>query len=128
MRETNTLIHRIPEEIRSVLSLQTEGTGLRTKSVAVARNELLMAERKSMPNKRRHEKPADVLIIGGGVIGCAIAYALRKHHITVTLLEKGEKPGRVGQPLLFNRCDERSKNGGASLCQCEQLKRDAFAP
>jgi glycine oxidase len=32
----------------------------------------------------------DVLIIGGGVIGCAIAYFLRKMQRDVTLLERGE--------------------------------------
>jgi glycine oxidase len=43
-----------------------------------------------MSDKRQRETATDVLIIGGGVIGCAIAYALRQHDITVTLLEKGE--------------------------------------
>lgn len=32
----------------------------------------------------------NVLIIGGGVIGCAIAYHLRKLNITVTVLDQGE--------------------------------------
>lgn len=32
----------------------------------------------------------EVIIIGGGVIGCAIAYFLRKRDIGVTLLERGE--------------------------------------
>ncbi len=35
-------------------------------------------------------KTTDVVIIGGGVIGCAIAYFLRKQHIDVILLERGE--------------------------------------
>jgi glycine oxidase len=35
-------------------------------------------------------RTTDVLLIGGGVIGCAIAYALRKRDIAVTLLERGE--------------------------------------
>lgn len=33
---------------------------------------------------------ADVLIIGGGIIGCSIAYFLRKQGIDVIILEKGE--------------------------------------
>ncbi|GHO44587.1 glycine oxidase ThiO [Ktedonospora formicarum] len=37
----------------------------------------------------------DVLIIGGGVIGCAIAYALRQQGITVVVLERGEIGGQA---------------------------------
>ncbi len=37
----------------------------------------------------------DVVIIGGGVIGCAIAYFLRKRHIEVTVLERGERGGQA---------------------------------
>src|SRR5579859_1245907 len=33
---------------------------------------------------------ADVVIIGGGVIGCSLAYYLRKHRLEVTVLEKEE--------------------------------------
>src|SRR5947209_19576449 len=32
----------------------------------------------------------DVVIVGGGVIGCAIAYYLRKSGVDVIVLEKGE--------------------------------------
>ncbi len=35
----------------------------------------------------------DVIVIGGGIIGCAIAYALAKAGVRVRLLERGE-PGR----------------------------------
>jgi glycine oxidase len=37
----------------------------------------------------------DVVIVGGGVIGCAIAYFLRKKQIDVTLLERGEIGGQA---------------------------------
>ena len=40
-------------------------------------------------------KTTDVLIIGGGVIGCAIAYYLRKMQVDVTLLERGEIGGQA---------------------------------
>lgn len=33
---------------------------------------------------------ADVLIVGGGIIGCSIAYFLRKHGVEVIVLEKGD--------------------------------------
>jgi len=36
---------------------------------------------------------SDVIVIGGGIIGCAIAYALAKEGVRVRLLERGE-PGR----------------------------------
>jgi glycine oxidase len=32
---------------------------------------------------------ADVLIVGGGIIGCSIAYFLRKQGVEDVLLEKG---------------------------------------
>ncbi len=36
------------------------------------------------------ETTTNVVIVGGGVIGCAIAYFLRKLGVTVTVLERGE--------------------------------------
>ena len=36
------------------------------------------------------KRSADVLIIGGGIIGCSIAYFLRKHGVEVIVLEKGD--------------------------------------
>ena len=41
------------------------------------------------------KKCADVVIIGGGVIGCSIAYYLRKMHVDVVLLERGEIGGEA---------------------------------
>src|SRR5213080_4174301 len=34
--------------------------------------------------------PTDVLIIGGGITGCAIAYYLRQSNVDVTVLDQGE--------------------------------------
>ena len=39
------------------------------------------------------ENRADVAIIGGGIIGCAIGYALAKQHVTVILIEKASRVG-----------------------------------
>jgi glycine oxidase len=43
---------------------------------------------KERENLMKHS--ADVLIVGGGIIGCSIAYFLRKHEIEVIVLEKDE--------------------------------------
>jgi glycine oxidase len=45
--------------------------------------------------KKSMKESADVVIIGGGVIGCAIAYYLRKLHIDVILLEQGDIGGQA---------------------------------
>jgi glycine oxidase len=41
------------------------------------------------------KKRTHVIIVGGGVIGCSIAYHLRKLHIDVVLLERGEIGGQA---------------------------------
>ena len=46
----------------------------------------------------------DVLIVGGGVIGCAVAYELAKDGLRVTLLERaGEKFYSVGRIVKGDR-------------------------
>src|SRR5712692_7100926 len=35
----------------------------------------------------------DVMIVGGGIIGCAVAYYLRKSNVQVTILDQGEIGG-----------------------------------
>src|SRR5690242_16876270 len=37
----------------------------------------------------------DVVIVGGGIIGCAIAYYLSKSQISVTVVERGEIGGQA---------------------------------
>ena len=36
------------------------------------------------------KRSAEVLIVGGGIIGCSIAYFLRKQGVEVIVLEKGD--------------------------------------
>ena len=36
------------------------------------------------------KRSTDVVIVGGGVIGCSIAYALRKRRVDVVVLDQGE--------------------------------------
>jgi len=52
---------------------------------------------------------ADVVVIGGGIIGCAAAYSLAKKGISVAVIEKGQ----VG-------CEQSSRNWG----WCRQQGRD----
>jgi glycine/D-amino acid oxidase-like deaminating enzyme len=39
------------------------------------------------------ERQADVVVVGGGIAGCATAYYLARHGVRVTLLERGEIAG-----------------------------------
>ena len=48
---------------------------------------------RNVPTDKRPRSPSDYLIIGGGVAGCALTYALSKRGVSVTLVERGE----VGQ-------------------------------
>jgi glycine oxidase len=41
------------------------------------------------------ETTSDVVIVGGGIIGCAIAYFLRDRQVSVTVLERGEIGGQA---------------------------------
>src|SRR6266566_9904753 len=45
-----------------------------------------------MPKERENlmKYSADVLIVGGGIIGCSIAYFLRKQGVEVIVLERGD--------------------------------------
>ena len=49
--------------------------------------------------------PTDVIIVGGGVIGCSIAYYLAREGVKVTVLDKGE----IGAYLKWIRGDEGQK-------------------
>ena len=41
------------------------------------------------------ERSTDVIIVGGGIVGCAIAYFLRKQGVGVIVLERGEIGGQA---------------------------------
>jgi glycine/D-amino acid oxidase-like deaminating enzyme len=52
---------------------------------------------------------ADVVVIGGGIIGCATAYYLARKHLSVAVVEKG-----------YVACEQSSRNWG----WCRQTGRD----
>ncbi len=57
---------------------------------------------------------ADVIIVGGGVIGCATAYFLAKNGASVTLLERGELAGEASGAaagMLAALSDEGGQRG-----------------
>lgn len=53
-------------------------------------------------------RPADVLVVGGGVIGCAIAYELAKAGLAITVVERGT-PG----------CEASSAGAGMLMAHAE---------
>ena len=65
---------------------------------------------KQIPSNETLPSQADVVIIGGGIIGASAAYFLSKQGYSVALLEKGQ----VG-------CEQSSRNWG----WCRQQNRDA---
>jgi glycine oxidase len=67
------------------------------------------------------EGPADVVIVGGGVIGCATAYFLAKEGLKVRLLERGELAGEASGAaagMLAALSDEGGDRGPAFQKLC----------
>lgn len=63
-----------------------------------------------IPSDERLPSTVDVVIVGGGIVGCATAYFLAKRGLSVALVEKGH----VG-------CEQSSRNWG----WCRMQNRDA---
>jgi glycine/D-amino acid oxidase-like deaminating enzyme len=64
---------------------------------------------KKIPNDEILPRSADVVIIGGGIVGTATAYYLAKRGLSVALLEKG-----------YIGCEQSTRNWG----WCRQQNRD----
>ncbi len=64
---------------------------------------------KKIPNDEVFPRSADVVIIGGGIVGAATAYYLAKRGLSVSLIEKG-----------YVGCEQSSRNWG----WCRQQNRD----
>ncbi len=63
---------------------------------------------------------SDVLIIGGGVIGCAVAYYLSKGGASVTLVERGDIAGEASGAaagMLLPPLEDVHSKAFADLCQ-----------
>src|SRR6266567_8236056 len=52
--------------------------------------EVMSGQAANKKGENSMRRSTDVLIVGGGIIGCSIAYFLRKRGVEVTALEKGE--------------------------------------
>jgi glycine oxidase len=66
-------------------------------------------------------KPVDVIIVGGGVIGCASAYFLARDGLSVTLLERGDLAGEASGAaagMLAALSDEGGDRGPAFQQLC----------
>ena len=83
------------------------------------------------------KKQCDVLIIGGGITGCAIARALRKYNIKVMLVEKGpdvasgqssRNGGVVHVGLNFSSSSLKLKYCVAGNNMYDQLSKDLHVP
>jgi glycine oxidase len=61
----------------------------------------------------------DILVIGGGVIGCAVAYELSKKQATVVLVERGEigqEASSAAAGMLSPMLEPEGDDGFARLC------------
>lgn len=56
----------------------------------------------------------DVLILGGDIVGCAVAYELSKYNLNVSLIEKkyeiGDDASIINSDLVYNGIETRSKD------------------
>ena len=55
------------------------------------------------------QRPPDVMIVGGGVIGCAIAYYLAREGVKVDVVERGE----IGSEASRRGCRHAGASGGS---------------
>ena len=49
------------------------------------------------------EHKSDFLVLGGGIIGCSVAYFLSKTGASVTVLERGDTAFGTGSPAAKRR-------------------------
>jgi len=80
-------------------------------------------------------RSADVVIIGGGIIGCALAYRLAKAGVRVTVVERGEIGGEassaaagiVGPQMEYEGRPEFASSRFLSFCQDSRTRHAALA-
>src|SRR3990170_1652660 len=71
------------------------------------------------------EQKADVVVLGGGIVGCAAAYYLAKRGIRAVLLEKGEIAGeQSGRNWGFVRQQGRDPLEVPLMMEANRIWRD----
>ncbi|TMU87371.1 glycine oxidase ThiO [Bacillus sp. BHET2] len=71
-------------------------------------------------------KQYDVVIVGGGVIGCSIAYQLAKRGKQVLLLEKNQLAGKASKAAAGMLGVQSELNEGSPLYQMAQASRNLY--
>ncbi|NMH70153.1 glycine oxidase ThiO [Bacillus sp. RO3] len=71
-------------------------------------------------------KTYDVLIVGGGVIGCSIAYQLCKRGRSVLLLERNQLGGKASQAAAGMLGVQTELHGGSPLYKLAKASRDMY--
>lgn len=56
----------------------------------------------------RAREVSDIVIIGGGIIGCSIGYELAREGLSVTILERNSQPGREASSGAFGTLSPRA--------------------
>lgn len=70
---------------------------------------------------------ADVVVVGGGVVGCAIAYALARRHVPVLLLEGGRIAGGASYGAGGMLAPQAEAHGPGPLLDLGLAARGMFA-
>jgi glycine oxidase len=68
----------------------------------------------------------DVLVVGGGVIGCSIAYQLSKRGKNVLVLEKNQLASKASKAAAGMLGVHTELNGGSPLYRLAQTSRDMY--
>ena len=71
-------------------------------------------------------KSADVAVVGGGIVGCAVALAARRRGLTVAVLERGRICGEASSAAGGLICGQYDADHDTPLVRLRLAGRDAF--